>query len=189
MAGKIIIQHPKEGETIKFASFSVSGITKDGPVGFIKGVLNGQDVKYNGNTLSTPPPSWVVFFENVAQGDYELVVSGTEAGVEPARRRVKVRPTHKIGIVSPQRGDRLCLNFTAFGTSDLAFEVSGQVSSPTVGTFQGTTLQGPPATPNWVIQFVGVAETQASDYTLYVSDASGASNGVSNLDIKQIYCS
>jgi hypothetical protein len=81
--------------------------------------------------------------------------------------------------------------FSAYGTDDQA-PVTGQLVNQSSGVVtNGVTVQGPPATTNWVISFTNVPNAilppgnPVPQFTLTVSDTNGNSQSVVNLTFAQ----
>jgi hypothetical protein len=189
--GKLRILHPspKKVETVKGPNFAAFG-KAEGAVGTIKGVVTAPDgTTYDGTTLEGGP-DWVISFEEVPKGtDYVLEVRAAFAS--PVNAKFDVKDVYQIGILYPRSTDcPLCTTFTAYGSSDLANPVSGQMSHPTLGVYFGTTLQGPPDSSSWYIKFQGVAESPGDPrYTLTVTDTEGLGDSSQGLTVDHRACS
>jgi hypothetical protein len=188
-SGTIIIKFPK-GDKIPKHDFAAYGDT-EGAVGHVTGVLKNKQgtVVATGKTLMDPSPQsphWAISFENVANGEYTLEVSGVGAA-KPAtstfcvevldRERVEKgadKPVREVLNTSYPAPDTTFPSntFVVCGTSDQAFPVSGQMMDPTIGVFFGTTLQGPPQSSAWYIRFAGLPH--GDKYALTVVDTEGA---------------
>jgi hypothetical protein len=184
--GNIKIDSPKNGDKITSTFLVTRGHVEGGDCGLITGKLKqGNDVKYTQHPL-TPIGQypWVIQFDDVAKGDFYLEVTGV--GANPDTIKISMNPKKqapvRFGIFrlvvtdppdpNPPKPIIYPHDFTVSGTSDLAFPVSGQIGGNALGTFFGTTLQGPPQDSNWTIQFTGIPT--GNGYTITVSDTSGA---------------
>jgi hypothetical protein len=192
--GTITICHPKDGETIHKPYFPAYGKT-EGDVGHLKGVLkdNQGKIAATGNPLKDGR-HWVIAFEGVPPGEYTLEVSGV--GAKPATSRFRVDPIlivekaeKKAGkprvpelltTGDPPPNSTVGPSFVASGNSDQPYAVSGQMINGS-GTYNGTTLQGPPDSSTWYVQFTGVPA--GTGYTLTVSDTEGYASQTPNLTV------
>jgi len=172
----------------------------DGDVGFLHGVLAKPGTKFpeasknplfKGQRLGSNDRPWSINFSGLREGDsYVLWVWGTDAKgnkvAEEVSATFKLVGHHLIGITSPQPDTHVTSNFTARGSSDATYPVSGTMSNGQF-SYNGTTLQGPPASQTWYIQFTGVAvydrTNNPNPYTLTVTDTNGSAKYATGLTV------
>jgi hypothetical protein len=94
---------------------------------------------------------------------------------------LSVDPKFAVAITSPPSDtNNLSNSFVAYGISDRAYSMSGQMINGQ-GTYAGTVLQGPPASQTWYIQFTGVPA--GTGYTLTAWDTEGFADHSTNLTV------
>ena len=193
--GNIKIDRPKDGATIPTTFLVAEGHVEGGDCGLITGKLKqGNDVKHTQHALTDIGKyPWVIQFDDVANGEYYLEVTGVGANPDTIKITMGPKKTAREGFIpfrlvvtdppdpNPPKPIIYPHDFTVSGTSDLAYPVSGQIGGPKLGTFLGTTLQGPPQDSNWTIQFTGIPA--GNGYYITVSDTSGAGVQISPVNV------
>ncbi len=126
---------------------------------------------------------WTIVFEGVkivGQGkDYKLTVANAEDSGDKAEVPLDVvAPDRVIMIQSPQSGATISSSgFAPHGTTDTLLPLSAVVTVPGASSVNGTLVQGPPNTMNWVFQFSQLP-TGTGSLTVYSSSSSQTVTGL-----------
>jgi hypothetical protein len=171
--GVIKIMHPKANQHVR-PCFAAYGEVKKAAAGFITGAIYLDGKKIAEGYTQKSGHHWVVFFQDVAftpHGKvYKLTITGSAPGVS-ADRDFVVGGSYSPVVDYPTAESQLCSTFTSYGTTTSPVPMTAVMSSPSQGNFNGTVLQGPPDTKNWIIQFTDLPD--ATDYDLNVTDGTG----------------
>jgi len=87
-------------------------------------------------------------------------------------------------VITPFSGTQ-CSTFNAYGTSDEAYPVSGQLTLTGQPTQVGTTIYGPPNFTVWCIKFTNVPD---GTWTLMVQDTHGNQSPPTNVTVAKTAC-
>jgi hypothetical protein len=175
---KKIIHHPKKNDKVK-RTFVAHGWAESA-AHWVRGLLMKDDnVAYVGRTLHEPP-FWAILFENVkvdVDEGYTLEVRDHQDAMTVTSIKVET-PTYQMSITYPQQDANVCNSFYAYGTCDLAANVSGTISTAS-DSYPGITIQQPgtPGTTQgtWVIRFSGLPDNNA--FSLTVTNTAGETAG------------
>jgi hypothetical protein len=180
-SGLVKIHYPQAGKLAPPGGLASYGNAAPG-VGAVVAVLIGSSRVYVADTLREPP-RWVVFFEGVAAGTYQLLITDYwEGTILATLDNVKVGMKPLVGIIYPPAPADVCAdNFVTYGHTD---EDSPVQATITIGgdTYTSDQLQGPPDTPDWVIQFTNLPV--GADATLTVTNTNGSFETRTPLNVK-----